>query len=90
MRPISPNVGWEEVHSEDPDGARMSGVVAIQPYDDLRISTLTRWRLTADERERVAKGEDLFVICITDRVTPHGLSVGSPVEPVPEPPLFQP
>ena len=54
-------------------------VAAIQPHTDGSASRVCRWTLTAEERARVARGEDVYFVTPAGiRLTPHSLHIGDP------------
>lgn len=84
MRPISPDIGWEERVSEDPSGVLHAGPVAVALLADQLVS-VTRWRPTPAERQQIADGDDVYVIQITTaEPTPVGVSIGPPTLKVPD------
>lgn len=77
MRPIAPRiVGLEEVHI---DGEKYKLLPAAYGETDTgNRSIVTRWRLSDEERARVAAGEDVFLCVIGERIQPLQMHVGWP------------
>jgi len=65
MRPISPNTGAEErvFAEEQAEYAPMSYALYDGPEKTVRL--LSRWRLSDEDRARVAMGDDLYICLLT-------------------------
>ena len=72
MEPVSPQTGAPEIVIARDQHEYVPYPAALYRIDD-RIVVLSRWRLTEEEREAVARGEDLFFGLMTD---------GRPVQPL--------
>lgn len=82
MRAVAPRIGYPEVTLAEEQEEYFALTAAMVPYDDGSIGVCTRWRLTPEERQRVARGEDLCLILLTTdgRPQPVVLSIGDPHE----------
>jgi hypothetical protein len=80
MRPVSPRIeGLEEVMVAEEQEEYMPLAAAIQEHTDGTYSRICRWTFTAEERIRVAAGEDIyFGTPASIPLTPHWLKVGYP------------
>lgn len=61
MRPVSPNTGAPESVVAEEQDEYMPLSVARYVQEDGVLHLLTRWTLTPEERDAVAKGEDIYV-----------------------------
>jgi hypothetical protein len=80
VRPVAPRVGsLPEVTIAEDQHQFLTLVGAVTTYKN-GSGMLTRWRLTDEERERVVKGEDLYLELLTfgKPVQPIILSIGVP------------
>lgn len=77
MRPIAPRIaGLEEEHI---DGENYKVLPAARSEtDEGGPCIISRWRLSAEERDRVIAGEDLFLVVVGERMVPVQLHVGWP------------
>ena len=50
--------------------------VGIGKSDLGHPAILTRWRLSDEDRARVAKGEDLYIVVMADRLSPMQVEIG--------------
>lgn len=73
MRPVSPDIGFDERVAAENQLQYKSIPVAQVPHDDGSVSLVTRWRLTPEEREAIARGADLYV---------SQLNFGAPMSPL--------
>lgn len=73
MRPRAPRTGAPEVTVGEEQEEYMPLTVALYAYTDGTRGILTRWTLSAEERDMVAKGEDIYV---------HQLNFGAPMTPL--------
>ena len=82
MRPVAPRVpGCEEHTFGEDQGEYMTVTVAIRPSPCGGHEQLTRWRLTTEERARIAMGEDLYVVQLAAeamRMTPLYVTLAEP------------
>lgn len=80
MRAVAPRIGYPEVTLAEEQEEYFALTAAKVPYDDGSIGVVTRWRLSSEEREKVARGEDLYLVLMTGdgRPQPVLLSVGDP------------
>jgi hypothetical protein len=80
MRPIAPRIpGLEEVTVAEEQEEYRTITAGIVRHDDAHVY-VTRWTMTAEERARVAAGEDVYVRQLMFRpgMTPIVLSIGAP------------
>jgi hypothetical protein len=77
---VSPNVGLPEVTVAEDQHDYLALTAAVVEWRDGSRGILTRWRLTDDERRRIAGGEDLYVTLLTfgQPMQPLGIDVGTP------------
>jgi len=61
MRPIAPRTGAQEITIAEHQHEYLPVTVAIYRHSNGTRSLLTRWTLTPEEREQVAKGEDIYI-----------------------------
>lgn len=61
MRPVAPRTGHPEVTYAENQLEYLPVTVAVIKHSTGDRSLLTRWTLTPAEREKVAKGEDIYV-----------------------------
>lgn len=73
MKPVSPQTGAKEITVAEDQEEYISYPAALYLTEPDRLTVLSRWTFTDEERLRVAAGEDLFLGIITD---------GNPVQPV--------
>jgi hypothetical protein len=80
MRMISPNVGLPEITVAEDQHEYLTLTAALVEWDDGSRGILTRWRLTHNEKERVANGEDLYITVLTfgQPLQPIAVVVGEP------------
>lgn len=78
MRPVAPRlVGHDEVMIAEEQHEFMPIAATLIDGGKTRIC---RWTFTREERDAVARGDDVFVGTPADvRLTPHYLHVGPPV-----------
>ena len=76
MRPIAPRTGAPEVTVAEDQLEFQPLTVAMYDYQDGRC-LLMRWRLDEAERERVAAGEDLYLMIKGKGIPPVKLQVGA-------------
>lgn len=78
MRSIAPRTGEPEVTIAEEQHAYRPITVVVRDCD-LGLSLVTRWTMTAEERARVAAGEDIYVELLTfgGPMQPIAVSVGS-------------
>jgi hypothetical protein len=81
MRPVAPRTGGEEITYGGGD-VFSAMTIALHPVEDTDalISQVTRWTFTAEERARVAAGEDVYFSLLREPgpITPVAASVGWP------------
>lgn len=77
MRPIAPRIaGLEEEHI---DGDEYRVLPAARGETDVGgPCIISRWRLSAEERDRIIAGEDVFLVVVGARTPPVQLHVGWP------------
>ncbi len=77
MRPIAPRiVGLEEEHI---DGENYKVLPAARDTDDAgNPCIVSRWRPSEADRERLLRGEDVFLVVVAERMVPVQLHVGWP------------
>ncbi len=80
MRPVSPRLdGYNEIMVAEEQHEFMPLAVTVLPHTDGTCSVVARWTFSADERRRIADGEDVFLgMPAMQRITPHWLCVGPP------------
>jgi len=84
MHQVAPRTGAEEVTLAE-DQTEYKPLVAARydvqfsPGHEPARALLTRWRLTEDERRRIAEGEDIYLACLTfgDPLQPLMMQVGA-------------
>jgi hypothetical protein len=81
MKNVAPSTGAPELaFASDPTVPEFIPItIAVYPFDSNATGLLTRWQLTPDERQRIAAGEDLYVMQLNygTPMTPMKLSVGA-------------
>lgn len=77
MRPIAPRIaGVDEEHLDGERFALLPIARGVSESDGPCI--ISRWRLSAEERDRVIAGQDIFLCVIGERMQPVQLHVGWP------------
>lgn len=79
MRPVAPRIGHPEITIAEDQEEFYAITGAIVTYGDGTRAVFTRWRLTEEERAKIAAGEDLY-LSIMGRMVPVKLCVGTPEE----------
>lgn len=79
MEPIRPGIDAPEQVVGAASPVHRPMIIAVAEADDGEPVIVTRWRLTDEERTRMAAGEDIFVYVVpTDgRLPPMQVHVGS-------------
>lgn len=65
MRPVAPRIGFPENTMAEEQPEYFVLTVASVVMDGGQKTIVTRWRLDANERARIASGEDLYVLQLT-------------------------
>ncbi|MDI7267494.1 MAG: hypothetical protein QME96_05825 [Myxococcota bacterium] len=80
MRTVAPRVGFPEIMLAENQPEYLTTCAAVITYDDGSVGVMTRWRLTDEERQRIAAGEDLYLTLLTfgRPMQPIMLEVGHP------------
>lgn len=73
MRPIAPRTGAPEVTISEDQPEYMPVTIAVYAYENGSKMALMRWTFTAEERQRIAAGEDVYV---------GQLNFGNPITPL--------
>lgn len=61
MRPVSPRTGAPELMVAEEQEQYQPLAVAMYADDEGTIYRVTRWTFTPEERERIARGEDIYI-----------------------------
>jgi hypothetical protein len=81
MRPVAPRIeGAEEITIAEDQLEYLTIVGAYVTYKDSdRTDLVVRWTFTAEERKRIAAGEDIYFGTVGGgSLNPHWLQVGFP------------
>lgn len=73
MRMVSPDVGVPEIAIAQNQLDYQELTAGVLYFSDGSQGLLTRWRLTDEEKEAIAQGEDLYVTILT---------FGQPMQPI--------
>ncbi len=79
-RPVAPRVGWPETMLAEEQEEYLTCCVATITYADGSVGTMSRWRLTDEERAKLVAGADLYLTLYTfgRPMPPINLEVGRP------------
>lgn len=79
-RPIAPRVGLPEVMLAEEQPEYLTVCVAMVTYTDGTQGIMTRWKLSDEEKAKIAAGEDIYLSLLTfgQPMQPITLEIGRP------------
>lgn len=79
-RPVAPRVGFPEIMLAEEQEEYLTCCVAQVTYNDGSRALMTRWRLSDEERAKIADGEDIYLSLHTfgQPMQPITLEIGRP------------
>lgn len=80
MRAVAPRLGLHEVTLAEDQQEYIPITVGVARFADGSTSVTSRWRLTDEEKQRIANGEDVYVTLLTfgGPMQPISISIGRP------------
>lgn len=79
MRPVAPRLhGVDETTLASDSDVYMPVTVGVGFTDEGHRCWITRWRLTDEDKARIANDEDVFLFITSDGFPPVQVHVGSP------------
>lgn len=79
-RTVAPRVGCPEVMLADDQEDYLTVCAAKVTYEDKTVGTMTRWRLSDVERDKITAGEDIYLSLLTfgQPMQPITMEIGRP------------
>ncbi len=77
-RAVAPRVGFPEIMLADDQEEYLTTCAAVVTYEDQTTAVMTRWRLTDEERQKIANGEDIYLSLLGRSMQPVTLEIGRP------------
>ena len=79
-RPVAPRVGFPEAMFAEEQPEYLTICVAMVTYKDGTQEIMTRWKLSDEEKAKVAAGEDIYLSLLTfgEPMQPIKLEIGRP------------